>query len=51
MAKQEALVPGGLVLTGGSSNLAGIDALGREVLKMPVRVGAPFECLRHPATN
>ena len=36
------LVPGGLVLTGGSSNLAGIDALGREVLKMPVRVGAPL---------
>jgi cell division protein FtsA len=40
--EQEALVPGGLVLTGGSSNLAGIDALGREVLKMPVRVGAPL---------
>jgi len=36
------LVPGGLVLTGGSSNLAGIDALGREVLKMPARVGAPL---------
>jgi cell division protein FtsA len=36
------LVPGGLVLTGGSSNLAGIDTLGREVLKMPVRVGAPL---------
>jgi len=35
------LVPGGLVLTGGSSNLAGIDALGREVLKIPVRVSAP----------
>jgi cell division protein FtsA len=40
--EQNALVPGGLVLTGGSSNLAGIDALGREVLKMPVRVGAPL---------
>jgi cell division protein FtsA len=40
--EQDALVPGGLVLTGGSSNLAGIDALGREVLKMPVRVGAPL---------
>jgi cell division protein FtsA len=40
--EQCALVPGGLVLTGGSSNLAGIDALGREVLKMPVRVGAPL---------
>jgi len=40
--EQDALVPGGLVLTGGSSNLAGIDALGRDVLKMPVRVGAPL---------
>jgi cell division protein FtsA len=40
--EQDALVPGGLVLTGGSSNLAGIDALGREVLKMPVRVGSPL---------
>ena len=40
--EQAALVPGGLVLTGGSSNLAGIDALGREILKMPVRVGAPL---------
>jgi cell division protein FtsA len=40
--EQDALVPGGLVLTGGSANLAGIDALGRDVLKMPVRVGAPL---------
>jgi cell division protein FtsA len=40
--EHDALVPGGLVLTGGTSNLAGIDALGREVLKMPVRVGAPL---------
>jgi len=40
--EQNALVPGGLVLTGGSSNLAGIDALGRDILKMPVRVGAPL---------
>jgi cell division protein FtsA len=53
--EQNALVPGGLVLTGGSSNLAGIDALGREVLKMPVRVGAPLSVygisdqLRDPA--
>jgi cell division protein FtsA len=53
--EQNALVHGGLVLTGGSSNLAGIDALGREVLKMPVRVGAPLSVygisdqLRDPA--
>jgi len=39
--EQDALVPGGLVLTGGCANVAGIDALGRDILKMPVRVGAP----------
>ncbi len=38
----EALVPSGLVLTGGSSNLSGIDALGRELLGVPVRVGGPI---------
>jgi cell division protein FtsA len=37
----EELVPAGLVLTGGSSNLSGIAALGRDILKMPVRVGIP----------
>jgi cell division protein FtsA len=37
----EDLVPGGLVLTGGSSNLAGIDTLGEQILHIPVRVGAP----------
>ncbi|MEE8193876.1 MAG: cell division protein FtsA [Dehalococcoidales bacterium] len=37
----EALVPAGLVLTGGSSNLSGIETLGREVIKLPVRVGVP----------
>jgi len=51
----EALVPGGLVLTGGSSNLSGIDALGREILQLPVRVGTPTningisDALRDPA--
>ncbi len=51
----EALVPAGLVLTGGSSNLAGIAALGRDILKVPVRVGAPTDIngigdmLRDPA--
>jgi cell division protein FtsA len=35
------LVPAGLVLTGGGSNLSGIDALGQEVLRLPVRVGVP----------
>ncbi len=37
----ETLVPAGLVLTGGSSNLAGIEALGRDLLRLPVRVGTP----------
>ncbi len=51
----EALVPAGLVLTGGTSNLAGIAALGREILRLPVRVGAPTniygigDVLRDPA--
>jgi len=51
----EALVPAGLVLTGGSSNLAGIASLGRDVLRIPVRVGAPHDIygvgdvLRDPA--
>jgi len=40
-AEFEALVPAGLVLTGGSSNLAGIDVLGRDILGVPVRVGGP----------
>jgi len=38
-----ALTPAGLVLTGGSSNLAGIDMLGREIMRLPVRVGVPTE--------
>jgi cell division protein FtsA len=51
----EALVPAGLVLTGGSSNLAGIATLGRDTLRLPVRVGAPTDVygiadvLRDPA--
>ncbi|GAH53826.1 unnamed protein product, partial [marine sediment metagenome] len=40
-SEYENLVPAGLVLTGGTSNLSGIAALGREVLRLPVRVGAP----------
>ncbi len=35
------LVPAGLVLTGGSSNLAGMDILGRDMLRLPVRIGLP----------
>jgi len=40
-AEYETLVPAGLVLTGGSANLSGIEALGQDVLHLPVRVGAP----------
>lgn len=40
-SEYEELVPAGLVFTGGSSNLSGIAALGRDILKLPVRVGAP----------
>ncbi len=42
-SEHESLVPSGLVLTGGSSNLSGIDALGRDILRLPVRVGAPVD--------
>jgi cell division protein FtsA len=37
----EELIPAGLVLTGGSSNLAGLATLGQEVLNFPVRIGVP----------
>ena len=40
-SEYEKLVPDGLVLTGGSANLAGIEALGRNTLQLPVRVGMP----------
>ncbi|MFC1904609.1 cell division protein FtsA [Chloroflexota bacterium] len=54
-SEYETLVPAGLVLTGGSSNLSGIDTLGREILRLPVRVGVPTnlhgitDSLRDPA--
>lgn len=34
-------LPAGIVLTGGSSQLPGMTDIGRDVLKMPVRVGSP----------
>ena len=42
-AAGEGLLPAGLVLTGGASQLAGAAALGREVLNMPVRVAGPTD--------
>ncbi len=35
------LLSAGLVLTGGGSRLPGLDALGRELMAIPVRVGKP----------
>ncbi len=43
------LVPAGLVLTGGASQLPGTVELARRVLGMPVRIGRPHEQL--PITN
>jgi cell division protein FtsA len=54
-SEYEMLVPGGLVLTGGTSNLSGMEALARDILKLPVRVGVPsnmygiVDSLRDPA--
>lgn len=54
-SEYESLVPSGLVLTGGSSNLAGMATLGRDILRLPVRVGTPNDIygigdvLRDPA--
>jgi cell division protein FtsA len=38
----EGLLPAGVVLTGGASELAGAAELAREMLQVPVRVGVPF---------
>ncbi len=51
----EQLVPAGLVFTGGSSNLSGLDILSRDMTRLPVRIGAPSnlpgipQSLRDPA--
>ncbi len=44
----EQLVPSGIVFTGGSSNLSGIDALTRNMINLPVRVGAPANLIGIP---
>lgn len=36
-----AAVPSGMVLTGGTANLPGIDILAQQELRMPVRIGIP----------
>ncbi len=49
-SEYQALVPAGLVLTGGSANVCGIEALGAEILQMPVRVGAPINMPNLPVS-
>jgi cell division protein FtsA len=39
----DGLLPAGVVLCGGTASLPGIQELGRQVLGMPVRVGAPHD--------
>lgn len=40
--EQRKLIPSGLVLTGGSSNLPGIAELGSKIASIPVRIGLPL---------
>ncbi|MBI2934586.1 MAG: cell division protein FtsA [Chloroflexi bacterium] len=40
-SEYSALLPAGLVLTGGGANLPGIEMLAQDLLHMPVRVGVP----------
>jgi len=39
----DGLLPAGIVLCGGTASLPGIQELGREILGMPVRIGAPHD--------
>ena len=39
----DGLLPAGVVLCGGTAQLRGIRELGKQVLKLPVRVGGPGE--------
>ena len=41
----DGLLPAGVVLCGGSAQLAGIAELGKKVLSMPVRIGQPHDLL------
>jgi cell division protein FtsA len=49
------MVPAGIVLTGGASNLPGLSELGEKITHLPVRIGAPTnmigvsDTLRDPA--
>jgi cell division protein FtsA len=39
----DGLLPAGIVLCGGTAGLSGIQEVGRDILGMPVRVGAPHD--------
>ena len=41
----DGLLPAGIVLCGGTASLPGIRELGRDILGMPVRIGAPHDLL------
>ena len=41
MQSAPGMLPAGIILTGGASQLAGVAELGREVFQMPVRVAGP----------
>jgi cell division protein FtsA len=47
----QSLAPCGLVLTGGTANLVGLDELGRSVLRMPVRKGQPSDAGTYGITD
>ncbi len=40
-SEYSSMLPAGLVLTGGASNLPGIEMLAQDILHMPVRIGVP----------
>ncbi len=47
----ESLVPAGLVLTGGSSNISGLSVLAHDTLHVPVHIGVPGPSLTGIADN
>lgn len=40
-AEYASLIPSGLVLTGGTANLPGLDAIASDIFRLPVRIGVP----------
>jgi len=39
----DGLLPAGMVLCGGSAQLAGMRELGRDIMQLPTRIGAPYD--------